>query len=150
MSKAKITRSKINFTKAKIESLPLPEKGWTYHYDFKVQGLGIGIGSTGKKTFILYRKISARTVEPRGEHGRQLDAVLFTFPDDPVATLERDFERLLERIRGVNEHVVALFDGALVLDSHVDGEVVAAERGHRVLRIVHKGVGRLGSWRRRL
>jgi len=58
MSKAKITRSKINFTKAKIESLPLPEKGWKYYYDLKVQGLGIGIGSTGKRSFILYRKIS--------------------------------------------------------------------------------------------
>ena len=58
MSKAKITKAKINFTKAKIEELPLPEKGWTYHYDLKVQGLGIGVGSTGKKSFILYRKIN--------------------------------------------------------------------------------------------
>jgi len=58
MSKAKITRSKVNLTKAKIESLPLPEKGWAYYYDLKVQGLGIGIGNTGKKTFILYRKIN--------------------------------------------------------------------------------------------
>jgi len=60
MSKAKITKAKINFTKAKIEGLPLPEKGWTYYYDFKVQGLGIGVGSTGKKSFILYHKISGR------------------------------------------------------------------------------------------
>ncbi len=58
MSKTKITRAKINFTKAKIEGLPLPAKGWTYHYDLKVQGLGIGVGSTGKKSFILYRKIN--------------------------------------------------------------------------------------------
>jgi len=58
MSKAKITKAKINFTKAKIEELPLPEKGWTYYYDFKVQGLSIGVGSTGKRSFILYRKIS--------------------------------------------------------------------------------------------
>ena len=58
MTKAKITKAKINFTKAKIEGLPLPEKGWTYYYDFKVQGLGIGVGSTGKRSFILYRKIN--------------------------------------------------------------------------------------------
>ncbi len=58
MTKAKITKAKINFTKAKIEALPLPEKGWTYHYDLKVQSLGIGVGSTGKKSFILYRKIN--------------------------------------------------------------------------------------------
>jgi len=50
--------AKLNFTKASIEALPVPEKGWTYHYDFKVQGLGIGIGSTGKRSFILYRKIN--------------------------------------------------------------------------------------------
>jgi len=59
MSKAKITKTKINLTKAKIDSLPLPEKGWAYHYDLKVQGLGIGVGSTGKKSFILYRKINS-------------------------------------------------------------------------------------------
>jgi len=50
--------AKLNFTKAKIEALPLPKKGWTYHYDFKVQGLGIGVGSTGKRSFVLYRKIN--------------------------------------------------------------------------------------------
>jgi integrase len=58
MIKTKVTKAKINFTKAKIEALPLPEKGWAYHYDLKVQGLGIGVGSTGKKSFILYRKIN--------------------------------------------------------------------------------------------
>jgi len=52
--------SKFNFTKAAIENLPVPEKGWAYHYDLKVQGLGIGIGSTGKKSFILYRKIHGK------------------------------------------------------------------------------------------
>jgi integrase len=52
--------SKFNFTKAAIEALPSPEKGWRYYYDLKVQGLGIGIGSSGKKSFILYRKINGR------------------------------------------------------------------------------------------
>lgn len=52
--------SKFNFTKAAIEALPLPEKGWSYHYDLKVHGLGIGIGATGKKSFILYRKINGK------------------------------------------------------------------------------------------
>lgn len=50
--------AKFNFTKAAIEGLQIPDKGWAYHYDLKVQGLGIGIGKTGKKTFILYRKIN--------------------------------------------------------------------------------------------
>ncbi len=51
---------KFNFTKAAIETLPMPEKGWKYYYDLKVQGLGVGIGTTGKKSFILYRKINGR------------------------------------------------------------------------------------------
>jgi len=71
MTKAKITKPKINFTKAKIEGLPLPEKGWTYYYDLKVQGLGIGIGSTGKRSFILYRKI--RGIPERITIGRYPD-----------------------------------------------------------------------------
>lgn len=52
--------AKFNFTKAAIDRLPVPDKGWCYHYDLKVQGLGIGIGKSGKKTFILYRKINGR------------------------------------------------------------------------------------------
>lgn len=52
--------AKFNFTKAAIDRLPVPDKGWSYYYDLKVQGLGIGIGKSGKKTFILYRKINGR------------------------------------------------------------------------------------------
>lgn len=52
--------AKFVFTKAAIEALSAPIKGWTYHYDLKVQGLGIGIGSSGKKSFVLYRKINGR------------------------------------------------------------------------------------------
>lgn len=63
--------SKFNFTKAAIDNLPVPDKGWAYHYDLKVQGLGIGIGSTGKKSFILYRKI----------HGRPERITLGRYPD---------------------------------------------------------------------
>lgn len=52
--------AKFVFTKAAIEALSVPEKGWTYHYDIKVQGLSIGIGSSGKKSFVVYRKINGR------------------------------------------------------------------------------------------
>lgn len=52
--------AKFNFTKAAIDGLSIPANGWAYHYDLKVQGFGIGIGSTGKKTFVLYRKINGR------------------------------------------------------------------------------------------
>lgn len=52
--------AKLNFTRAVLEALTIPINGWAYHYDLKVQGLGIGIGSTGKKSFILYRKINGK------------------------------------------------------------------------------------------
>ncbi|WP_175771962.1 tyrosine-type recombinase/integrase [Paraburkholderia phenazinium] len=50
----------LNFTKAAIEALPLPEKGWKYYYDTKVSGLGIGVGASGVKTFVLYRKVERK------------------------------------------------------------------------------------------
>jgi integrase len=62
---------KFNFTKAAIDRLPRPDTGWAYYYDLKVQGLGIGIGKTGKKTFILYRKI----------HGTPERLTLGPYPD---------------------------------------------------------------------
>lgn len=52
--------AKINFTKKSIEDLLVPSKGWQYHYDTKVRGLGIGISSTGTRTFVVYRKIQGR------------------------------------------------------------------------------------------
>jgi len=47
MTKTKITREK-------IEGLPLPEKGWTYHYDLKVQGLELELAIPAK--FVSWQK----------------------------------------------------------------------------------------------
>lgn len=52
--------NRINFTKASIENLPIPESGWKYYYDTKVPGLAVGVGSSGVKTFVLYKKINRR------------------------------------------------------------------------------------------
>ncbi|MFB3080545.1 MAG: tyrosine-type recombinase/integrase [Nitrosomonadaceae bacterium] len=57
MAKNKIVKNKINFTKKEIDALPAPDTGRTYYHDSKVQGLVIGVGRTGKKSFIFYRKI---------------------------------------------------------------------------------------------
>lgn len=48
----------IHFTKASIDALLLPPKGWRYHRDQKTPGLAIGVGSTGVRTFVLYRRIN--------------------------------------------------------------------------------------------
>jgi integrase len=49
---------KINFTKATIENLPKPDKGWKYYQDEKTPALSVGIGPSGVRTFILYKRIN--------------------------------------------------------------------------------------------
>ena len=53
--------NKINFTKAAIQKLPLPEKGKnSYWYDTKTRGLGIRVNSTGTRTFLGYRRFNGQ------------------------------------------------------------------------------------------
>lgn len=56
----KKSSNRINFTKSAIENLVLPKSNWKYYYDTKVAGLAIGVGATGIKTFVLYRKVGRR------------------------------------------------------------------------------------------
>lgn len=49
---------KINFTKAAIDNLPKPDKGWKYYQDEKTPALSVGIGPSGVRTFILYKRIN--------------------------------------------------------------------------------------------
>ncbi|MGU7772317.1 tyrosine-type recombinase/integrase [Burkholderia sp. MR1-5-21] len=60
--KERADKEPLNFTKAAIEALPVPAKGapWKYYYDTKVSGLAIGVGPSGIKTFILYRKVNRK------------------------------------------------------------------------------------------
>ncbi len=51
---------KLNLTKAAIENLARPLRGWAYHRDAQIPGLCIGIGATGARAFVLYRKINGR------------------------------------------------------------------------------------------
>ncbi len=55
---ARSNMSSINFTKSAIDAIPLPAKGWEYHRDHKTPGLAIGVGSTGIRTFVLYKRIN--------------------------------------------------------------------------------------------
>ena len=48
---------KLNFTKVAIAELPIPASGWKYYYDTKVAGLAVGVGASGIKTYVLYKKI---------------------------------------------------------------------------------------------
>lgn len=53
--------NKINFTKASISSLPLPQQGKiNYFYDSQIKGLGIMTFASGTKTFFLYKRINGK------------------------------------------------------------------------------------------
>lgn len=53
--------NKINFTKAALETLPTPATGKrAYYYDTKMRGLGIGITSSGTKSFVVYRWVEGK------------------------------------------------------------------------------------------
>jgi len=52
---------KFTFTKAKIDALPLPDKGKrTYYYDEVEKGLIIDVRSSGSKSFYLYKKVDGK------------------------------------------------------------------------------------------
>ena len=51
---------KINFTKAAIEALELPDAGRVYVYDAKAAGLAICLTAAGGRTFYSYRKIGGK------------------------------------------------------------------------------------------
>ncbi|GJM17081.1 MAG: integrase [Thermodesulfobacteriota bacterium] len=78
--------NKINFTKATIDVLPMPEPGKrdTYH-DTKTSGLQLRITSTGVKTFSVYRRIK------RGDPER---ITLGRYPDMTIEQARREAKRI--------------------------------------------------------
>ena len=64
--------AKLNFTKALLQGLPIPEKGKrTVYYDTKMRGLNLVVTDTGTKTFYLRRK----------HKGKSERVVIGRFPD---------------------------------------------------------------------
>lgn len=57
---AKSLPRKFNFTRQRLDALPTPTGQRSYFYDLKVRGLALAVAPTGKKTFVLYRKIQGR------------------------------------------------------------------------------------------
>ncbi len=56
-----MSKTKLGFTKAILDDLPIPAKGKrAYYYDTKMRGLGVSITSAGTKTFIVYRWVSGK------------------------------------------------------------------------------------------
>lgn len=75
----------INFTKATIEALPLPEKGQRLEfYDNKVNHLLVRVSSTGRRTFQVYR----------WHDGKPSRITIGTHPDLSVEQVRKEAEKL--------------------------------------------------------
>ena len=102
--------SSINFTKLAIDALPLPPKGkgWQYHRDKKTPGLAVGVGSTGVRTFVLYRRINGlperiklgrypeMTIEQARNKAMELNGQIATGKNPADAKREKRAEMTLE------------------------------------------------------
>lgn len=54
----------LNFTKAGLDSLPLPEKGKrALYYDTKMPHLAVRVSDTGNKSFLVYRWVEGRALK---------------------------------------------------------------------------------------
>lgn len=75
----------INFTKAAIESLPLPQEGQRIEfYDSKVNHLLVRVSSTGRKTFQVYRWYA----------GKPSRITIGTYPDLSIEQVRKEAEKL--------------------------------------------------------
>jgi integrase len=90
-----MAKNQINFTKAAIDGLPLPNKGQRAAYlDSKTNGLQLRVTSTGVKTFSLHRRVKAGSLE-RVTLGR--------YPDMTVENARKEAARLNALIvQGIN------------------------------------------------
>lgn len=61
LSGSKRVAKRFHFTKKTIDALPLPRVAQrAYFYDDQVRGLAIAVAPTGRRTFLLYRKVTGR------------------------------------------------------------------------------------------
>lgn len=95
-----MAEKKINFTKAIIDALPLPEAGKrdTYH-DLKTNGLQLRVTSNGAKTFSLFRRV---------KNGSPERVTLGRYPDMPPEQARNESVRLNGLlVQGINPNADA-------------------------------------------
>src|SRR5690606_30146833 len=81
--------NKFNFTKARIDSLPLPATGRTTYHDEKVSGLKLRVSSTGVKTFSVYKRV---------KHGTAARVTLGTYPEMTIEQARRKAHQIVAQI----------------------------------------------------
>ncbi|ATG89708.1 tyrosine-type recombinase/integrase [Methylomonas koyamae] len=92
--------NKINFTKAALDALPLPEAGnrATYH-DIKTNGLQLRVTSSGAKTFSLFRRV---------KNGSPERVTLGRYPDMTIEQARTEATRLNGLlVQGINPNTDA-------------------------------------------
>lgn len=62
--------AKVPFTRSRIESLPLPKRGYTVYHDTEVPGLVVLVYATGTKTFSVYKKCRGRNTSIKKRLGK--------------------------------------------------------------------------------
>lgn len=112
-----------NFNKSKLDSLPIPTKNRETYHDTTVKGLSIRVAKTGRKTFVVRRKLNNRDTYTSVGHyptttiadARQKARDIFSTIDEGISptqikkeslskqtlTLEKVFEDY-QRSRGTN------------------------------------------------
>lgn len=77
--------STINFTKAAINNLPIPEKGNRFEfYDSKKKGLLVRVSPTGRKTFQVYR----------WHQGKPVRVTICIWPDMTIENVRKESDRI--------------------------------------------------------
>lgn len=51
---------RLKFSKARLLDLPPAPKGVSYYYDTDTKGLALSVGKSGRKSFLLYRKVGGK------------------------------------------------------------------------------------------
>jgi integrase len=60
-SSKRVAKRRFHFTKKAIEALPVPEGAQrAYYYDAQVRGLALGVAASGRRVFVLYRKVAGK------------------------------------------------------------------------------------------
>jgi hypothetical protein len=92
--------NRLNFTKRVLDRLTLPSEGVAYFYDTDTKGLAICVGKTGRKSFLLYRRIQGKP--ERIKIGRYPD-VSIEQARKTVATLNADIAQDLNPAKSMRE-----------------------------------------------
>jgi len=58
-----MANQRFTFARAKLHALPLPRKRREYYYDEVVRSLALSVFATGKKSFMVYRKLKGRPLK---------------------------------------------------------------------------------------